>query len=80
MQGLFRFLNFRGSIYGCQSTSYFHIYFTYDILMLEHLSCGKLTCLCDLVDLVISQTDYYILWFKISMDDLAHTMHVVKAD
>ena len=48
--------------------------------MLEHLSCGKLTCLCDLVDLVISQTDYYILWFKISMDDLAHTMHVVKAD
>lgn len=45
--------------------------------MLKHLSCGQLASFRDLIHLVISKTDDYVLWFKISVNNFAHAMHVI---
>jgi len=39
-----------------------------------------LTCLSDLEHLVLSETDDNVFWLEVSMDDLAHAMHVVKSN
>lgn len=48
--------------------------------MFEHFGCRELPSLCDLKNFIVSKANNDVLRFEISMNDLAHTVHVVKAN
>ena len=45
-----------------------------------HLGGGQLPSLGNLLHLIVPQADHYILGLEVSVDDMAHAMHVVEAD
>ena len=63
-----------------QSASNFHIQLLDGFVLLEHLRGRQLACLGNLSDFRVPQSDNNILRFEISVDNLAHSMHVIKAD
>lgn len=70
----------RGDNWLLQSASYLHVYLLDDVLVLVHLCCCQLTRLCDFENLVVTQTDDDILRLEISVNDLAHAVHIVKTN
>lgn len=62
-----------------EGASHLHVHLL-DLVVLAHLCGGKLTGARDLMDLLLSQSDVHVLWLEVSMDDLAHAMHVIEAD
>ena len=57
-----------------------HVNFLDDVLVLIHLGSCQLACLCNLKYLIISEANDNILRFKVGMNDLAHAVHVIKAN
>jgi len=63
-----------------QRTSNFHVKFLDEIGALEHFGGGELASLRDFIHLIISQSNYHVLWLKICVDNLTLTVHIVEAD
>jgi uncharacterized membrane protein YuzA (DUF378 family) len=58
--------------------SYFHVKLFDKVSIVEHLGSRQLASLCDLVDLIISETNHYIFRFEIGVNDFALAMHIIK--
>lgn len=58
--------------------SHFHVKLFDKVSIVEHLGSRQLASLCDLVDLIISETNHYIFRFEIGVDDFALAMHIIK--
>lgn len=48
--------------------------------LVEHLSGGELSSARNFCNFIISEANYNIFRLEISMNNLAHAMHVIKAD
>ena len=57
--------------------SYLRVVFSDVFLSVGGLVGTQLSGLCYLLDLIIRETDDYVFGFEVSVDDLAHPMHVV---
>ena len=57
-----------------------HVQLLDKVSILEHFGCGKLTSLCDLVDLIIPKTDDNVLRLEICVDDFALAVHIVQTN
>ena len=60
-----------------QGTGYLHVDALNDVCLIEHLSSGKLPCLCYFLDFIIAKADHHVLWLEVSVNDLAHAVKVV---
>jgi hypothetical protein len=63
-----------------ECTGDLHVDLSNDVEVLIHLGCSELASLGDLTHFVVSEADHDILRLKICMDDLAHSVHIVKTD
>lgn len=50
------------------------------MFVLAHFGGSQLASLGYLLDLVVAQTDYHVLRLEVSVNYLAHSMHVVEPD
>jgi hypothetical protein len=63
-----------------QRTCDLHVQLFDEVSILEHLGCGQLASLRDLVDFIVSETNDNIFRLKICVDDFALAMHIVKTN
>ena len=61
-----------------KSAGNLHIDLFNDVLMVEHLCSSKLARLCDFLHFIITKTNHNVFRLEISMNNLAHAMHIVK--
>ena len=57
-----------------------HVQLLDKVTVLEHFGCGKLTSLCDLVDLIIPKTDDNVLRLEICVNNFALAVHIVQTN
>lgn len=61
------------------SAGHLHVHLL-DVIILTHFGRRQLTRLRDLADLLVSQADVHVLRLEVSMNNLAHAMHVVETN
>ena len=62
-----------------QCTSDFHIQFLDGFALLEHLGRRELASRCNLRYFRVLEANNNVLWLEVSVNDLAHAVHIVEA-
>lgn len=65
---------------GLEGAGHLHVELLDVLAVLKHFGGGELASLGDFSDLVVSESNYHVLWLKISMDNFTLTVHVIKAN
>jgi hypothetical protein len=61
-----------------KSAGNLHIDLFNDVLMVKHLCCSKLSCLSDFLHFIVTKANNNVFRLEISMNNLAHAMHIIK--